>query len=576
MGQNARTLVGCIVVALLVVSATGAAVTAVGADSAASTELIVETQDRIDDDGKFDNNENTDGDNVYASIQAAIDAAPNGAIINVTRGTYNESVLIDKPNIKLIGNASGQSIGPGANAPVLDAGNERQYGIELTASADDVVIEGFEIRQYSSVAILPRAGRTETSRNLTVRDNSFTDTTSAVLFFSQYDGAKHKQHTVTRNDISNTAYGVNVIGRTGVSNIEGITITENSISSVSQDGVQLVAFDDNATIAAVTVRDNDITDATNYGIELTARETDTKISNADIERNDLSNAQDAIRMRAPNGASISTVDIRYNDLVDSVNGTFVNATATNGVTLRYNTITGNDKYGVLTSGDDILSAERNWWGDASGPTVATSASAASNSVSENVSYEPYLTRTVDVQDGQAPISERTTVAVTASAADVAGYELELEFDTSVVNVTAVEDGDFPTPTVNVDNENGTVRFTQATSDSRDTPALARVEFNVTAAGSTDVTVDQTNSTLFDVNGEAIESVSFDAGVVENSVPGDGDVNGDEQVDAGDVVLLQRYIVGDDVDIDTDAADVDGDGDVDPADVLLIKQAIVEG
>jgi len=576
MGQHARTLVGCIVVALLVVSATGAAVTSVGADSTASTELIVETQDRIDDDSSLGSAENTDGDNVYASIQSAIDAAPNGATINVTRGTYNETILIDKPNIKLTGNASGESVGPGANAPVLDANNNRGYGINLTANADDVVIEGFEIREYSAVAIFPKTGRTETSRNLTVRDNSFTDTRSAVLFFSRYDGAKHKQHTVTRNDITDTSYGVNIIGRTGVSNIEGISITENSISSVNQDGVQLIAFDDNATISGVTVRDNDIDNANRYGVELTAFNTDTKISNVDIDRNDILNTQNSVRIRAPSGASISTVDIRYNDLVNAVNGTFVNAPATNGVTLRYNTITGNDKYGVVTLGDDILSAERNWWGDASGPTVATSASAASNSVSENVSYEPYLTRTVDVQDGQAPISERTTVAVTASAADVAGYELELEFDTSVVNVTAVEDGDFPTPTVNVDNENGTVRFTQATSDSRDTPALARVEFNVTAAGSTDVTVDQTNSTLFDVNGEAIESVSFDAGVVENSVPGDGDVNGDEQVDAGDVVLLQRYIVGDDVDIDTDAADVDGDGDIDPADVLLIKQAIVEG
>jgi len=576
MGQHTRTLVGCIVVALLVVSATGAAVTTVGADSAASAELIVETQDRVDDDGSLGSAENTDGDNVYASIQSAVDAAPNGATINVTRGTYNESVQVDKPNVRLVGNASVSSVGAGANAPVLDSDKKLDAGFELTANADDVTIEGFVIREYSLGGIFPQAGRTETVKGLTVRENSFTKTTSGVVFFSRSDGAKHKQHTVTRNEFSNTGYGVNILGRTGVSNINGITVSENVISGAKFDGVQMVAYNDNATISGITIRDNNITDVKKNGIELAARQTDTKVSNVDIERNDISNARDALRVRAPTSASISTVDVRYNDLVDSVNGTFVNANATNDVALHHNVITGNDEYGVVNLGADILSATQNWWGDASGPTVATSASSASNSVSGNVSFKPYLTRTVGVQDGQAPISERTTVAVSASAADVAGYELTLEFNESVLNVTAVENGDLPTPTANVDNANGTVTFTQATSDSRDSPVLARVEFNVTAAGESDITVDPAESTLFDVNGESIDSVSFDAGVVKNSVPGDGDVNGDTQVDAGDVVLLQRYIVGDDVNIDTDAADVDGDGDVDSADVLLIKQAIVEG
>jgi hypothetical protein len=53
----------------------------------------------------------------------------------------------------------------------------------------------------------------------------------------------------------------------------------------------------------------------------------------------------------------------------------------------------------------------------------------------------------------------------------------------------------------------------------------------------------------------------------------GDVDGDGDVDADDVELIQRDVADQDVDIDREAADVDGDGDVDVGDVIATRNKI---
>jgi hypothetical protein len=562
--------VGCIAVAILVFTSMVGASTAVSTDGfVASGELTVETQDRVDDDGNLGSTENNDGDNVYASIQSAIDAANNGATINVTQGEYNESVTIDKPNIKLTGNTGQASAGAAGNAPVLDSNNQRSIAITLTANADHVVIEGLEIREYSSIGIFPQAGRTETSRNLTVRQNTIDGMISGVLLFSRADGATLRQHTVTRNEITNSVHSVNIGGRTGVSYIQDISVTENELSGGSADGVQIVAFNDNATISDISVRDNDIENKGTTGVQIVARQSDTEVSGVDVDGNAITNAGDALQMRAPGGATLGSVTAFHNELTDSENGTYVNATATDSVLLNYNAIEGNTNLGVVNLGNDILNARNNWWGATDGPTAT-----GANGVSENVSYDPFLTRVVDVENATAPIGETATVDVTADAANVAGYEITVEFNESALQVEEVVGADFAGPTVNVDN--GNITFTQAQSEGIDEPTLARINFNVTEAGESNVTVTSAETSTFDADGEEVSSVTYDGGVVVNDEPGNGDVNGDEQVNAGDVVLIQQYLTGQDVDIDTEAADVDGDGDVDAGDVLLIQQQLVEG
>jgi len=577
MGRSDPSGVGCIVLVTIVVLSMCAPTAAAGSGTA-TTELVVESQDRIDDDGNLGSAEDSDDDNVYASIQAAVDAAPDGAEINVTAGTYNESVVVDKPNLKLTGDTGGMSAGAAGNAPVLDSGNTETTAIKVMASADNVVIEGLQIKNYNTFGVYPEVGSRQTADGITIRDNTVSNVYIATAILSTEDDAVLKNVSVTNNDFTSVGFGVNMRGDTGVSDIEDVDISDNTISGASADGIQVWASTGIAEIRDVTVSGNTIDTVKRRGIELVLEggSGDSSITSVDVVQNTVTNARVGVDMRTPSGGDISSVDIYRNDLRNNKFGTRFESDTTNDIAVTHNVYEGNTNYAIRSINEDLLVATDNWYGDASGPTISSNPGGSGDAVSENVTYDPFLTRTVEVGDAAAPIGETATVDVTADAANVAGYELTVEFNESALEVTDVAGADLSDPTVDVDNENGVVSFTQAETSGSDEPTLARIDFNVTDAGESNVTVDNADSALFDVDGESISSVSYEKGVVENDEPGDGDVDGDGNVDAGDVVLLQRYIVGEDVDIDTEAADVNGDGNVDAGDALLIQREIVDG
>src|SRR5581483_2271557 len=89
----------------------------------------------------------------FATIQAAVNAATPGAIINVDPGTYSEQVTINKPltirgaqagvdargNARLYGSSTAETICNG-----FDTGTGRSPAFVI--KADDVVIDGFTIQ----------------------------------------------------------------------------------------------------------------------------------------------------------------------------------------------------------------------------------------------------------------------------------------------------------------------------------------------------------------------------------------------------------------------------------------------
>ena len=94
---------------------------------------------------------NVTQDKYYHSIQTAVDEAAPGDVINVAPGVYSEEVIIKK-SITLIGDPGNPGEpGPGPNAPILDGSNLpspfTNCGFQIRY-ADNVVIEGFEIRNY--------------------------------------------------------------------------------------------------------------------------------------------------------------------------------------------------------------------------------------------------------------------------------------------------------------------------------------------------------------------------------------------------------------------------------------------
>jgi parallel beta-helix repeat protein len=78
------------------------------------------------------------------SIQAAVDAAPPGATIDVLPGTYAEAVTIAKPGIQLVGHP-----GPHGSGVVLANPGGADDGIRVTAAGSgfelrDVTVRGFD------------------------------------------------------------------------------------------------------------------------------------------------------------------------------------------------------------------------------------------------------------------------------------------------------------------------------------------------------------------------------------------------------------------------------------------------
>jgi parallel beta-helix repeat protein len=97
------------------------------------------------------------------SIQAAVKAAAPGTTIHVMPGTYNETVYIDKDNIRLLG------IIQGSERATLHGKGELNDAILF--SGNNIVVEGFLITQYKGNGVMSQAGN-----NYEIRDNIIVDT----------------------------------------------------------------------------------------------------------------------------------------------------------------------------------------------------------------------------------------------------------------------------------------------------------------------------------------------------------------------------------------------------------------
>ncbi len=166
--------------------------------------------------------------------------------------------------------------------------------------------------------------------------------------------------SVSNNSFSNAHYGVfssssslelrdNTIDNSywAITNVESATITGNTITS-SEYGI----FDSSASS---TISDNTISDA-DYGIYIYGSPT--------VSGNTVSNAS-------------------Y--------GIFVNGTSA-APTISNNIIYDNTPYGLYNNGTTTITAENNWWGDASGPYHATSnPTGTGNQVTDRVDFTPWMT-----------------------------------------------------------------------------------------------------------------------------------------------------------------------------------------
>lgn len=129
--------------------------------------------------------------------------------------------------------------------------------------------------------------------------------------------------------------------------------------------------------------------------------------------------------------------------------------------------------------------------------------------------------------------------------DVAGGTFKIGFDPSIVTVESVGDGDFFTPTANIDNVSGTVTIAVARLDAVGTSSstLAKVIFRAVSTGSSDLNVQ--DAVLNNVGGTLLTPTEYDGKITVGAVDCglNGDLNGNGRLDTGDATLLLRRIVG---------------------------------
>lgn len=323
----------------------------------------------------------------YGTIQAAVDAASAGDTISVASGTYPEHVTINK-SLTLKGARTGVDARTRTGAEtIVDGANS---GAPFSIRANDVTIDGFTITGGVGGGLDSGIWSQSGTTGLQVLNDTITNSGFGV--WAECGGNCLIQH--------NLFNGNNNAGGSGGADISadsttGLTIDSNDFENNSTDNSILlqataagahtnVAITNNTfhgntnastiyalAIAGGTISGNTITAATDVtGISLSGADTDVSITG-----NTISNAARGIRVE----------DAYFGDNAN--------------ITIHTNVISGNSQYGVGDTGGYVgdLDASKNWWGNASGPTVATNAtgtgSAIVDTASSTVTYVPWCTNT---------------------------------------------------------------------------------------------------------------------------------------------------------------------------------------
>jgi len=313
----------------------------------------------------------------YGSIQDAVDTATGGDTISVAAGTYVEDVDVDVAGITIQGESldaivvggflikvdgitidgftieGGCTGAAGFGAIVVEGESDNHiitnnvligldeqdtYGIDLSKLSDSVLIDG-NVSSNWEYGIYLRSN----CSNVTVSDNEVYDNLKVGISV-----AYSTDCVVTENDV----HGNNTLGL-----------------PFGNGGIVVYQGSDLLPYLPITVSNNEIYDNLIAGIDLGFTEGPCVVTENDIHDNNTPGSVD--------GAGI----IVY----AGVGGHLVN----------YNDIYDNGNKGLnVTGGAPLVYAENNWWGNPSGPELATLPEEGYESygdkVSDDVIYEPWL------------------------------------------------------------------------------------------------------------------------------------------------------------------------------------------
>ena len=332
------------------------------------------------------------GSAIFSSVQDAIDAASASDTVSVGAGTYDEQLLINT-QITLSGTGTSTILRPSAT-PAAGA-----YDVEINASNTTIQNMLFDFNGGTGLADGTRSGN-----GIVVSDLDGPDVTGVTISGNTiYTGDANTGIQTGKNaDIGglkvdgNTFYGdadgsgegvyVNPLKATATS---GVTISGNTFLGNLYSGVSIEASD--VLLTGNTINSNGTTGT--YGVRFIDLTGGVTFS--------------GVQIGGPNLADANTIqNFTYGIRV----GTSTDVGSTLTVTIQGNTLTGNDtglwarygadvtatgnsfistSFGVQNSGTSLVNAEKNWWGDASGPSGLGSGSGAA--VTLYVDFFPWCT-----------------------------------------------------------------------------------------------------------------------------------------------------------------------------------------
>jgi nitrous oxidase accessory protein NosD len=286
-----------------------------------------------------------DSDDVYRSIQAAVDAAAAGDRIVVCSGLYDESVAVDE-RLTIEGNASGGPV-------ILTGGSGRQPALTVRPSAAGTVIEGVTVRgpvaagvsveSAADVAVrnttfdgvngpavevtdapgvsvrgIDVGGREggvsgENSTGLTVTNATF-DVEGTAVRLDGSDGALVRDVEVTEADrgvVVDSSAGLAMVGTT-VDEIDGPAVTLRNVADATVEDLTvtespagvLVEATDGGAVSNVTVRTTTVEEA-EEGVRVVASGDGTELAGVTLSELEVSEADRGIGLTASEGATLA-------------------------------------------------------------------------------------------------------------------------------------------------------------------------------------------------------------------------------------------------------------------------------